>query len=58
MALNLHEIKQVVKKFGLNAKNIGSDVLRIDSTSIKVHPYAAVSCKTNGEQSIERLKSE
>lgn len=39
-----------------NMIDIRSDVLCIDSTSIKVHPDAAGARKSSGEQSIERSK--
>ena len=40
----------------INIIEIGTDVLCIDSTSVKVHPDAAGSRKSNGEQSIGRSK--
>ncbi len=40
----------------LNIIDIRTDVLCIDSTSIKVHPDAAGARKSNGEQSIGRSK--
>lgn len=39
-----------------NMIDIHSDVLCIDSTSIKVHPDAAGARKSSGEQSIGRSK--
>lgn len=66
MALNLHEIQPVVKNGTIqrifeemqkmNIIDVRSDVLCIDSTSIKVHPDAAGARKTNEKQSIGRSK--
>ena len=50
----IQKIFDEMQKMGL--VNINTDVLCIDSTSIKVHPDAAGARKSGGEQSIGRSK--
>ena len=51
------QFKEFLKSFKNKIlRDVQSEVLCLDSTSIKVHPDAAGAKKTSGEQSIGRSK--
>ena len=52
----VHEILIPKEKFQQNIINIQSDILCLDSTSVKVHPNASGARKSSGNQSIGRSK--